>query len=188
MAFGLGIERQENFWKQTYKDLTGMTFGELYIRRKLDKSNKYNYTLWECECSCGNICEVSSRELLSDNTISCGCLKSSYREYLIEKFLKEHNISYQREYKFFNLRDKMPLRFDFAIFSNNKLLGLIEHQGIQHVKNIKWHTESLEKHDQMKKKYCSQNNIPLFEIMYNDNLEEKLQNILESLGVITGGT
>lgn len=82
----------------------------------------------------------------------------------------------------------MPLRFDFAIFSNNKLLGLIERQGIQHVKNVKWHTEALEKHDQMKKEYCSQNNIPLFEIMYNDNLEEELQNILESLGVTINGT
>lgn len=84
----LAKERQENFWKQTYKDLTGMTFGELYIRKKLDKSNKYNYTLWECKCSCGNICEVSSRELLSGDTVSCGCLRSSYREYLIKKFLK----------------------------------------------------------------------------------------------------
>lgn len=74
--------------------------------------------------------------------------------------------------------DKAPLRFDFAIFSKNKLIALIEHQGEQHYDNSAWHTTTLELHDSMKKEYCLKNNIPLYEILYKENLEEKLKEIL----------
>ena len=176
-------KRQHNFGKITFKDLTGQHFGELTVLEKIGV-NKYKYTIWKCQCNCGNICEITSRELLSGDTISCGCLKNSYREYLIEQFLKKNNIPYKKEYKFSDLIDKFPLRFDFAIFdNNNNLLGLIEHQGEQYFnKNVNWHTETLEQHDKMKKEYCIKNNIQLFEILYNENLEEKLKEILLKLG------
>ena len=63
---------------------------------------------------------------------SCGCIKTSYGEELIEKLLKENNIKYAKEYCFPELRGdgNVCLRFDFAIFDNtNKLLSLIEYDG-----------------------------------------------------------
>lgn len=176
-------KRQYNFGKITFKDLTSQKFGELTVLQKTGK-NKYNYTIWLCQCNCGKQCEVTSRELLSGDTKSCGCLKNSYREFQIEQLLKQFNIQYQKEYSFNNLVDKQPLRFDFALFKNNKLIALIEHQGEQHYnKNTNWHTETLELHDAMKKEYCLKNNIALYEILYKENLEERLKEILTKLGV-----
>lgn len=176
-------KRQYNFGKITFKDLTNQKFGELTVLQKTGK-NKYNYTIWLCQCSCGKQCEVTSRELLSGDTKSCGCLKNSYREFQIEQLLKQFGVQYQKEYTFKDLIDKHPLRFDFAIFNKNKLIALIEHQGKQHYNNSSsWHTASLELHDNMKKEYCIKNNIRLYEILYKDNIEEKLKEILSQLGV-----
>ena len=82
----------------------------------------------------------------------------------------------EREFdKFFNLVSDLgnPLRFDFAIFDNNKLILLIEYDGEQHFKWLKgWQTkeefEKLQYHDQLKNTYCKNNNIPLLRIPYYD--------------------
>lgn len=49
-----------------FKDLTGMTFGELYVRKYI--SNLY----YEVECSCGKIYNVLGNSLRSGHTKSCG--------------------------------------------------------------------------------------------------------------------
>jgi len=59
---------------------------------------------------------------------SCGCLVS-YQEERISQLLDELQIQYEQEFVFEDLRDKSYLRFDFAIFHNDKLVGLIEYQG-----------------------------------------------------------
>ena len=172
-------KRSKNFGKITFKDITGQKFGLLTPVEKIG-INDYGYAIWKCKCDCGNECEKTSRELLSGDTISCGCQKNSYREAQIEQILKENKISYIKEYSFNDLKDILPLRFDYAIFNNNILVGLIEHQGAQHTDmTTNWHTKSLEKHDQMKKDYCKRRNIPLFEIQYYDNLKEKMKDIIE---------
>lgn len=42
---------------------------------------------WKCICDCGNITHVSSHELLSGDTKSCGCQKESFGEELINNLL-----------------------------------------------------------------------------------------------------
>lgn len=55
-------------------DLTGRTFGELYVvRYSEEKSQKENRIIWECRCSCGNLRFYQSNALLSKRVISCGC-------------------------------------------------------------------------------------------------------------------
>ena len=182
------VERSKNFGKITFKDITGQHFGLLTPIKKIG-TNNYGYAIWQCKCDCGNICEISSRELLSGDTISCGCQKNGYRESKIGEILKNKHINYIREYSFQDLKDILPLRFDYAIFNNNKLVGLIEHQGAQHTNTFtNWHTTSLELHDQMKKEYCKRKNIPLFEIQYFENLEEKINEILERLCLSSDST
>lgn len=174
-------KRNKQFGKLTAYDLTNKKFGmltPLYIVG----TNKYNYNIWYCKCDCGKEKEVSSRELLSGDTISCGCQKNSYRENLIEDILKKHDINYVKEYSFNNLKDQLLLRFDFAILNkDNTVKCLIEHQGQQHYLNNSWHTQKLEKHDKMKKEYCIKNHIFLYEIKYNDNLQVKMEEILKNL-------
>lgn len=176
--------RQKNFGKITFKDLSNQQFGYLTVLNKVG-TNPYGYAIWHCRCKCGKECDIVSRELLSGDTISCGCQKNSVRENQIQNLLEQKHIQYKREYIFKDLKDESYLRFDFAIFKNNQLICLIEHQGLQHyLKDSNWHTDKLVHHDQMKKEYCKLNHIPLYEIMYNDDLEETLNKILEKEGLM----
>ena len=54
------------------KDLTGQTFNLLTVLRKTEKRQN-NSVVWECQCECGNICEVTSSNLTKNRTKSCGC-------------------------------------------------------------------------------------------------------------------
>ena len=54
------------------KDLTGQRFGKLTVVRKTEQ-RKYGVRLWECVCDCGNASFVSSFNLKSGRTTSCGC-------------------------------------------------------------------------------------------------------------------
>lgn len=179
-------ERALNFGQITAKDLTGKIFGKLFVNQKVG-TNQQGYTIWECICECGNICQIASRELLSGDTKSCGCLAResfSYWETYITNKLKELKITFKQEYKFNDLKDKTYLRFDFALFKNDELVGLIEYQGEQHYNiNNPFYNPDIIRHDQMKKDYCQKKNIPLFEIKYTDtdNIDNLLIEILRKI-------
>lgn len=138
----------------------------------------------KCICDCGNTTEVSTNNLQSGGTKSCGCL-SSHGEFLIKKLLLENNINFCSQYTFSDLKDKGLLRFDFAIFKEDKLYELIEFQGRQHYTGpeASWsHSDSLEdiqRRDSLKKKYCEENNIKLICIPYTEinNITLKLLNL-----------
>lgn len=58
----------------TYKDLTGQKFGRLTVLKRADNGkNKQSY--WLCLCDCGNKKIVRRDSLISNKTISCGCLQ-----------------------------------------------------------------------------------------------------------------
>ena len=102
-----------------------------------------------------------------------GVLRSSFGEQQIEKILKEQKLSYQKEFIFSDLvsENNIPLRFDFAVFENDKLAYLIEYDGEQHFlnKTDKIWADSLEKRqvrDKVKNQYCLNNNITLYRIPY----------------------
>lgn len=54
-------------------DLRGKRFGRL-ICVEPDRSIKKHFVYWKCICDCGAITIVPSRQLVSGNTQSCGCL------------------------------------------------------------------------------------------------------------------
>ena len=47
-------------------DLTGKRFGRLVVKKILCK-NKYGTYIWECQCDCGNIKEVTTGNLKNKN-------------------------------------------------------------------------------------------------------------------------
>ena len=162
-------------------DLTNKRFGQLTVIKKSKSRN--NQIVWLCECDCGNEIEVTTNHLTTGNTQSCGCLVSK-SENQIANYLKSKQINYIQQFTFLDLlgKNNTPLRFDFAIINNNKILYLIEYQGIQHYQNVYGLTEenwqySLER-DNMKRNYCKIHNIPLYEIKYNDNILVKLEKII----------
>lgn len=181
----LSKERNSNFGSLTFKDLTNKRFGMLVAEKKVGR-NKYNYSIWECQCDCGKKVLVSSRELLSQNTKSCGCEKNSINETIIKKLLLEKGIEFQQEYTFEDLvsNSNKKLRFDFAIFNKKEIKFLLEFQGIQHFKPISFFGgeeafKKLQYHDALKREYCKTNNIKLYTITFEENIEEKLEEILE---------
>lgn len=160
-------------------DLTGQRFGKLVVLEEdgfIKKSDGRNSRVWKCQCDCGNICHAQHVYLTSGDTKSCGCIRSQ-GEAEIEVLLKEHNIKYKREYEFSDLIDKLPLRFDFAIFDNNNTIikCLIEFQGEQHWERSNgYYNEKLLHHDLLKKEYCKQHLIPLYHLFYKQRAKQQV--------------
>lgn len=155
-------------------DLIGKRFGSLVVAERIEDK-------WRCECDCGGYTLTSTNKLKSGHTMSCGCLKSK-GELAIGLYLKDRNINFQREFRFDQLKSakNYALRFDFAIFKNSCLSCLVEFDGIQHFDlNHPFYTENLTLNDNLKNEFCFNNNINLYRIKYNQNLEEELDKILE---------
>lgn len=57
------------------KDIVNQKFGKLTVLSNTKKTTKDHYTIWKCQCDCGNVCEVDSHSLQRGNTQSCGCLR-----------------------------------------------------------------------------------------------------------------
>ena len=154
-------------------DETNNKYGKLLVQNLAYTDNGLAY--WNCLCECGNQVVVRGNHLRNNRTKSCGCIVS-FKEQEIEKILNNYNFSFKREYSFQDLNDKGYLRFDFAIFQKNKLLGLIEYQGEQHIElpNKFNHFGLLQYHDRMKKEYCDKHNIPLLLLDKNSVLDRDI--------------
>lgn len=79
---------KRNAVRQT-KDLIGKKFGKLTVIEKTEK-RECGYVVWKCLCECGNITHVTSGNLLSGNTFSCGCLSNQLAKENAPKNLEKH--------------------------------------------------------------------------------------------------
>jgi uncharacterized C2H2 Zn-finger protein len=99
---------------------------------------------------------------------------------ILEEIGLEHGTDFKTEYKFKTLLGigNRQLRYDFVVFDKEDLL-LIEFDGRQHYKPVKWqNNESDEKiqqryqmtrcHDKRKNKYAKKHEYPLLRIKYSD--------------------
>lgn len=122
----------------------------------------------------------------------CSVCNSSKGETAISSYLKENNLVFEREYWFEDCRDKLPLRFDFAVFNNNNyLMCLIEFDGLQHYQAVESFGgekayKSTVMRDKIKNRYCKENNIKLIRIPYwkIDKINELLNNELYSIHIV----
>lgn len=110
----------------------------------------------------------------------CNCpqcvIPMSKGERQIEKILMNLEITYETQKKFDDCKNIFCLPFDFHISDRNLL---IEYDGEQHFKPIEFFggEESFEKrkkNDEIKNKYCRDNNIELLRIRFDEDVEEKL--------------
>lgn len=82
------------------------------------------------------------------------------------------SIHHKEQVKFIDCKYKRCLPFDFGIYDDkNNLKGLIEYQGEQHYRPLKYfggeRKFSLTKQrDNIKKQYCEENKIPLLIVSY----------------------
>lgn len=57
------------------EDLTGQQFERLTALSVAEITDNNHLAVWNCQCSCGTICQVLAENLKSGNTKSCGCLR-----------------------------------------------------------------------------------------------------------------
>ena len=172
----------------------GEHIGMLTVLEKLDFDNRTNR--YKCRCDCGNVIEVYANTLYSVKNGdagykgSCGCVVSKEAAHCL-RWMQERNIDVRREFSFDDLKSEKgkPLRFDFAVFKDDKLVCLIEYQGRQHSEQFvdryggTYFGESTRKTDPIKKQYCEDHGLRLEEIWYDEDVDERMTEICEKYGV-----
>lgn len=162
-------------------NLLGQKFGRLTAVKYAGSKN--GRARWRCICECGREVDVYSSYLKTGDTQSCGCMISTREEY-ISSILDSFGINYQRQYTFQDLRGKRyPLRFDFAVFDErNNLKFLLEYQGAAHFSNVfkipeEDYAFAMER-DDMKRRYCSEHGIHLYEFNKDTDIEVELKKLI----------
>lgn len=169
--------------------IIGKKIGKLTVIEKAgvkEYKNGHRTSLWKCLCECGNIKIVEYEQILNENVKSCGCLGPySYGEELTCKILQEFDVDFSTQYTNPTLLSDIGyhLFVDFAIYTKNKkLAGLIEYQGVQHYEDKDFGRRQREVTDDIKRKWCKDNKIPLLEIRYDDkNIKATVKQFLEQL-------
>lgn len=129
---------------------------------------------------CGHTYEVTPNKFLVQGRRCPNC-KESKGERAIKDFLDSYGYRYKREVKLEGCEHVNPLRFDFAVYTGDKIMCLIEFDGEQHFmeKAVFGGLEGFELckvRDRIKTTYCAMNQIQLIRIPYHqmDNIENIL--------------
>lgn len=159
--------------------------------------------IWTCRCMlCGKFYKVNKSEfIISKSTTKgyysnacCNCHSISSFQWRTIDILNKHNIDYQTEYSFSDLKgiNGGALRFDFVVYDKDtgKIKCFIECQGIQHYKPVaefggeeqfKIQTEN----DKRKRVYLQRRNIKLVELDYRQCMTYDCEeSVLRFKGVI----
>lgn len=174
-------------------DIIGKTFDLLYVESFAgfeEKNNGKRVSLYNCICTCGRHCVKQGAYLRCGDTKSCGlCNFKSKGEVRTAKILEKNNIPYKAQYRFDDCLSPKGnyLYFDFGILDqNNNLLCLIEYDGEQHYnKNLQGfftnQYDYIHERDVIKNEYCQNNNIKLYRIRFDENLDERMEEIINGL-------
>ena len=161
-------------------DLTGQKFGKLVALSYNKQKAK-----WLCQCDCGNITFVSSSNLNSGGTQSCGCSHFSLGEEKVQQALDNLQITYEKQKSFDSCRfedTNYLARFDFYLPKEDVL---IEYDGEQHFHPVEFFGgeeafNTIQKRDKLKTNWCIENGKRLLRIPYfTQNVEEKIKCFLE---------
>lgn len=130
---------------------------------------------------CGNVFDVFPDSILAGS--GCPRCKESRGEKKVFSLLKEKGYNFIPQLKFSDCIYKSKLPFDFGILDKeNNVILLIEYQGIQHYKPVSVFggLESFldqQKRDSVKREYAKAKGIPLIEIKYDENIEERIKEL-----------
>ena len=162
------------------RDLTNQKFGKL-TALKYDHTSTSKKSIWLCKCDCGAYNLVSSNDLVSGKTQSCGCVKSRGEEKIAE-ILNKNNLPFIKQKSFNDCRfpdSDYKAQFDF--FVNDTYI--IEYDGIQHFEALGgWSSKSnvlaTQNHDNFKTQWCLDNHIPIIRIPYTHLDQLSLQDLI----------
>jgi hypothetical protein len=161
-------EKVKILGSKTKIDMANKKIGKLTV---IEDSGRRSNTeiIWKCICECGTITFVRGSDLRRKKILSCGCISSKGEE-KISKILSDNNILFEKQKTYENLTSSKnaKLRFDFYLPEYN---CCIEYDGIQHFKETFYTHDDFNKRkerDNLKNKYCKENNIKLIRIPYTD--------------------
>ena len=168
---------------------------EFIIKSNINHNNIYDYSLVEYKNNRSTVkivCKYHGlfKQKASKHLGGQGCpkCKSSKGEVKISEILSKNRINFKSQYKINDLKDKKLLRFDFGIIDiNNNLKCLIEYNGEQHYnyrgqfKLTKEEFISAQNRDRLKSDYCNHNNIKLFIIRYDEDINMRMLEIISEI-------
>ncbi len=158
------------------RQMINQRFGKLIVVGYA--GTKKQNRMFRCKCDCGNEIITSADKLKRGHTKSCGCIISGMEESCINYFI-ENNIKFDTHVKFDDLINAKgnKLSYDFKVENI-----LIECQGGQHYFPVEWfggesRFKIQQEHDRLKREYAKSHNFILYEIKYNENIEDALNKI-----------
>ncbi|MAG50296.1 hypothetical protein CL621_01485 [archaeon] len=176
-----------------YSDKQRLTIEDFTERVNKIHDNKYDYSKVIYKNNYTKICIICPQHgefWQSPNKHlyrkqGCPICKSSHAERRIILFLDENNVTYERQKRYKNCRNKKPLPFDFYIPNKNILIeydGELHYRASRRAKNQE-KLKQTQLHDKIKSQFASDNNIDLIRIPYweKDKVEKILETTLFSL-------
>lgn len=166
-----------------------LTTNEFIIRAKKIHGNKYDYSLvnyinnkTKVKIICpthGEFEQSFIKHCVRKN--GCPVCKESKGEKEIRLYLSKHKINYIQQHKFLECKNKYTLPFDFYLPDKNLC---IEYNGIQHYEPVNFFggvnkLKEQIKNDNIKINYCEKNGIKYAIIRYDENILNKLKNIIK---------
>ena len=129
---------------------------------------------------CGKTFNMSPTKFLTGQR--CPKCRESKGERRVEECLHKLGVDFEVQIRFEDCRNELPLPFDFGVYHNNSIVGLIEYDGILHFEE-KGFVESFRRiqlTDEIKNRYCMEKKIPLFRIPYWEfqNIEKLIMDFL----------
>lgn len=164
---------------------------EFVKRAKQIHGNKYDYSkslYIDATTNITIICPIHGEfEQTPNNHINmkqgCPHCKESKGEKEVRKILDKFNIRYVSQYKFKGCKNKRALPFDFYLPDYNTC---IEYNGKQHYLYNGYFGEDsfklTQETDNIKRNFCSLNNIKLIEIKYDEDVEKAILSELKEMG------
>lgn len=166
---------------------SGTKVGLLTVLYENGKDPSGHYFVYRCKCQCGNEVDIRSTYLRHTKVTSCGKCTTSYNNALIESVLIKYKMDFLKEHAFTDSDEMSRLRYDFYVPKFNLC---IEYDGEHHYYPIPGIVsektfESIVKNDEIKNKFCEENNIHLLRIPYwkRDEIENIIVSKIKSIKV-----
>ena len=111
----------------------------------------------------------------------CPICSQSHGERFIKNYLDNHNIVYEPQKRFHDLKDKTYLSYDFYLPKQNVL---IEYQGQQHYEECSYfggeeRFKIQQYHDKLKREYSKKHGYTLLELTYKLDTQDKVNDYLD---------
>lgn len=148
----------------------GFDITDRKINKKLSAIEKFEVT----HLICGTSYKTSHNNFYSGGRGCPACNNNNSKVHMIvHAILAVNNLKYDVEYRFDSCRNEKPLPFDFKVNISDNEFILIEVDGQQHyeetnVGHFKTSFKYIRQNDEIKNKYCCDNNIKLYRIKVGD--------------------